>query len=500
MIGCDARGDVFVTHNALPLKDLLPALNQPWKQQGPVSGEQAVGAGVSVAQSGDGLFAVWNVAEDGAGRAPTQMRFSVYGHNGWTSGVLILSAAGSAGVDGARPVSMDSPALAAHKDRLFLVWRGGESGRPFFSQAYVREAESRDGWSAPQPLPAPSDVGASPAIAVDPRNGALYVLYAVSYNEARGVYLVRSTDAGATWTQPVRVFDAAASRWVGVDSTRLAFDPVSGVLHAAFMKSGVAGAGRRVLHYTRSTDGGARWSPAIEVADGELAAPRLIAARTGVVMLAWRETRPAIEAPEAPFALWTAFSPDGGLNWSEARRPAGFETVSGEPALTAADSGQIFLGAIGMTAAADAQLLASEWRGSSWADTERAPLGQPAGVDNSVWMLVRPDGSLNAMARIGAFQKTGDLVAELRPVSRQVKLAPALAAPTFTPAPREERPVLQNTPTPAPEPTLTPAPVSTALPADTSLGGRDTQLIFGAIAAFIAIVVAMVMFSIVQRR
>jgi photosystem II stability/assembly factor-like uncharacterized protein len=500
MIGCDARGDIFVTHNALPLAALLPALRQPWAQAVAVSGEQAVGEGVSVAQSESGMFAVWNVAENGAGRAPTQMRFSVQGRNGWTPGVLILSAAGSAGADGARPGAMDSPALAAHKDRLFLVWRGGESGRPFFSQAYVREAESRDGWSAPQALPAPSDIGASPSIAVDPRNGMLYVLYAVSYNEARGAYLVTSADAGATWSAPVRVFDAEAERWVGVDQTRLTFDPVSDVLHAAFLRSGVSNAGRRMLYYTRSTDGGARWSALVEIAKGELAAPRLIATRSGLVMLAWRETRPAIEAPQTPFALWTAFSPDGGLNWSEARRPAGFETVSGEPALTAADSGQIFLGAIGMSVSADAQLLAAEWRGNSWADAERAPLGQPAGVDNSVWLLLRPDGALNAMARVGAFQPSGEIMPELRPASRQVQLAPAIPAPTFTPVPREARQAAPSTATPMPEPTQTPAPVSTAQPADTSLGGPDTQLIFGAIAAFVAIVVAMVMFTIVQRR
>ncbi len=500
MIGCDARGDVFVTHNALPLKGLLPALAQPWDQPGPVSDAEAVGAGVSVAQSEHGLFAVWNVAEDGGGRAPTQMRLSVHGHNGWTPSVLILSAAGSAGAEGARPVSMDGPALAAHRDRLFLVWRGGESGRPFFSRAYVREAESRDGWSTPLALPAPSDVGASPSIVVDPRDGALYVLYAVSRNEARGVYLVTSSDFGATWSQPVRVFDAESARWVGVDQTRLAFDPVSGVMHAAFLRSGVSNAGRRVLHYSRSTDGGARWSPAVEIASGELAAPQLIATRTGMVMLAWRETRPAIETQQAPFAVWASFSPDAGLNWSEARRPAGFETVSGEPALAAADSGQIFLAAIGITAGADAQLLSSEWRGGSWTEAERAPLGQPASADNSVWLLLRPDGLLYAMMRIGAFQQTGAIMAELRPASQQVQLTAAVAVPTFTPAPRAAQRAAPRTPTPAPEPTFTPAPVSTALPADTSLGGFDAQLIFGAIAAAIAIVVAMVMFSIVQRR
>jgi hypothetical protein len=54
-------------------------------------------------------------------------------------------------------------------------------------------------------------VGSWPGILADPRGDALHVIYAVPYNEGRGIYYVRSNDGGATWLAPAVVFDAVES-------------------------------------------------------------------------------------------------------------------------------------------------------------------------------------------------------------------------------------------------------------------------------------------------
>jgi len=57
-------------------------------------------------------------------------------------------------------------------------------------------------------------------------SGHLYLLYAVTMNEGRGVYLLHSSNAGDSWEKnPNLIFDAAANGWAKVDHPVLAISP-----------------------------------------------------------------------------------------------------------------------------------------------------------------------------------------------------------------------------------------------------------------------------------
>jgi hypothetical protein len=500
LVGCDSRRDVFVASNAISVTELLPALQQPWSGMTTLSQDAPAGEGFAVAQLGNALYAAWHDAPE-AGRGPATLRISVWNRDAWTRGIVIHTAAANPGQNLERAVLMDSPALAAAQDRVFLVWRGGESGRAYFSSAFVREVESRDGWSEPQPLPAPSAIGGAPSIAADPRGSALYVLYPVLVNEGRGVYALRSNDAGVTWSAPVRVADGERLGWDGVDAARIAIDPVNGVLHAAWLRVNAASAGgARTLYSAHSSDGGSTWSEPRKVADGMLGTPQLAIGRNGVAMLAWRQTKRASGTPSTPGEVWTQFSPNSGRTWSAASKVEALDAISGDPALLVADSGQMMLGALGATTANEGALLTSDWLGDHWSASQRFALGQPAAADNGVALALHPRGALHAVLRISAFQGDGALRPEMRAISRYVVLAEAVPVPTFTPLPPPQATASAATATPLPTMTPLPQPVSNQLPVEAPLGGTNGLLIAGAMAAFLSIVVALVVFTIVQRR
>ena len=63
------------------------------------------------------------------------------------------------------------------------------------------------------------------------------MIYAVPYNERRGIYYVRSNDGGTTWLTPILVFDAVAAKWESVDKPRLVLDANANVLHAVWLRA-----------------------------------------------------------------------------------------------------------------------------------------------------------------------------------------------------------------------------------------------------------------------
>jgi hypothetical protein len=84
----------------------------------------------------------------------------------------------------------------------------------------------------PTGAPAPFDAYSSPALAINPVSGALYLAFVdAAVNDKANVYFVHSEDSGSTWSAPVRVNDDTTGNdqflpaiAVTPDGTRLAID------------------------------------------------------------------------------------------------------------------------------------------------------------------------------------------------------------------------------------------------------------------------------------
>lgn len=111
----------------------------------------------------------------------------------------------------------------------------------------------------------------NPALAVDARSGALYLAYpnpaevgALASN--LDIYVVRSTDEGASWSMPARVNDdllPTNGQWMPA----LAVGP-DGAVHATWLDYRDDPSGQSAaVYYAFSTDGGATWSKNARVGD-----------------------------------------------------------------------------------------------------------------------------------------------------------------------------------------------------------------------------------------
>jgi parallel beta helix pectate lyase-like protein len=112
-----------------------------------------------------------------------------------------------------------------------------------------------------QPNPTPADPNATQTTQQTFPGGAVYVTYSLITGDANDtrsqVYVVRSTDCGATWSVPVQVSSSADP--VNQGST-LAIDPRTGTLYLAWRRFSADGTDDAIM-VTRSFDQGRKWDP-----------------------------------------------------------------------------------------------------------------------------------------------------------------------------------------------------------------------------------------------
>ncbi len=120
------------------------------------------------------------------------------------------------------------------------------TGQPLLDGGLIRSTDAGATWTA-IPLPQTFNAFTSPVIAVDPSNsaGLLFAYYGSPSSSVGGLF--RSTDGGTTWAQ-------AGSGLAGVVVRAIAYDPRDSSRVFAGTNGGVF----------RSTDGGLTWQPASE--------------------------------------------------------------------------------------------------------------------------------------------------------------------------------------------------------------------------------------------
>jgi hypothetical protein len=184
-----------------------------------------------------------------------------------------------------------------------------KTGDIFFSWVESNRAKFSAEWATPQYIPSPSQANSSPDILVDD-SGRIILAYAIPINEDRGIYFVESGDGGITWTQPVRVFDAAAAGWDIVDQPEIALTG-NGRLHILFRKSAFQGNSSQpsTLYYSQSSDGGATWSDAETVSEKAVFWSAIVGYGQSTLHRFWQEDS------QSMLVSFDQISQDGGTTW-----------------------------------------------------------------------------------------------------------------------------------------------------------------------------------------
>ena len=221
VVGCDPGGDIWAARSTVDLKDLISAVKPIWEPLEPVSDRNSADAPndlpVVVTDKQGNLFTLWNQST-GAGDNETALYGAVQSNDRWSRSTRLLRSPERA--TGPRTAMQPSMAID-EQDRIHVVWSTGPNGPVAYSRVFARDFSGSTAWAAPTSLPAEMAASSRPDIAVDLAGKRLYVIYAKSFNEQRGIYLVRSPDGGSTWLTPTLVFDAAAAIWDSVDKPQI---------------------------------------------------------------------------------------------------------------------------------------------------------------------------------------------------------------------------------------------------------------------------------------
>ena len=456
----------------------------------PVDGQAEVGAD----QQGN-LYVLWSQGIS-SNRGDTALYGATFNNGQWSGPGIILQSP-----DAARATSnrAEQPAIAIDPaDKAQVVWTVGTIGTILHSWVYARDFKSAQNWSEPQPLSATAPNGSWPNIAADPRTSDLFVIYTIPYNEQRGVYLVQSHDAGATWLTPTLVFDAAAAGWDSLNKARLALDPVSNILHVTWLRTALPGSSApQEIYYARSTDRGQTWSTPLQVATGAVDWPRIAVINGGGVYLAWNvRTEQGGSSPVTPFDSWGQFSTDGGLQWSNPAAIPGFRNISGPIDLFANAAGILHIAAVAQETDNQSTLMLARWIGQTWGDRETVNLGQAPAAGNSAALGLAPQTDrMSVLMRLYGWGQNNTGKFEIAVTSRTVTPVAVTPIPTFTPLA-----TVTASPSPTPVPTSTPRPklTSTALQPGAGNSGLPPLVLGGILAAII--VIGAIIWATIQRR
>jgi hypothetical protein len=215
------------------------------------------------------------------------------------------------------------PTLAADSQGyLHLVWSG--DANLLYSQAYGFDASRSKSWSSPVALEYAQNYIGRPHLQIDSRD-VLYLAYPIMIGENSGIYVMKSSERGQNWSDPVIVYKNKRSDRM-VDMPRLAVGP-EGTLHLIWVESNYPESFPPIgIRYTRSSDGGATWSEPISLADGSYGFPAILARDPDEVHVVYSGTT----TDRFKFHTWSA---DGGITWKESFRNSEVGGFQGLPVL-----------------------------------------------------------------------------------------------------------------------------------------------------------------------
>lgn len=192
---------------------------------------------------------------------------------------------------------------------LYLAWSEGITGPAYYTSAPAYNALSARNWAPPTLIDIPAGII---RFLVDSK-GVFHILY-INRGEDLGVYYVRSTDQGKTWSESVWL-DPDIQPDHTPDSLNFALDENDG-LHAVWFYGALATTTHADwVRYTHSLDGGSTWSSPLTIDQANMAddyeltnaSPRMIV-QGQTVHVIWA-------AGDLPYRHHR-FSTDAGETWS----------------------------------------------------------------------------------------------------------------------------------------------------------------------------------------
>jgi len=409
VVGCDQNGgDIWFASRQLDAAEILFPLPSVW------GGSQEINVVprqndslVSISDQENHIHAIWVESIPSAtGIVNYRILYSRWNGDVWSKPAPIITDLD--GPPGDLSITMDI------QQRLFLAWVNKDTGDLMFSWANASRANAPSEWNSPVVLPSRSSLNDSPYILVDASN-QLYIAYAVTVNEERGIYLTYSNNLGENWASPVKVFDAAQAGWNSVDNPKLAITE-DGRLHILFNQLTVLNGPRSIgLYYSQSSDGGIKWTDPTLVSQQTVLWGDILAVNEQTIHRIWQEEN------KTTSVIYHQVSQDGGLSWSAPGTVSAIVAPVSKPILTVTGSGVLHL----LQLVTQDTLLFQEWAwtGERWRTLAAGKLDdyrQSKLV--SLTAGVASQGSLYALMLFTYENKTGEQISQLVFIDRDLDI------------------------------------------------------------------------------
>jgi hypothetical protein len=281
-------------------------------------------------------------------------------------------------------VDLNSPAASACSGNVYFADTNFHGARGSSPVVFSRSTDGGVSWSPPRTISTGGREGAShnqgADIAVAP-NGTVYVAFeAFSQQGLDTINLVKSTDCGSHWTQPVIVNTINAPQAPGVAFRTPTFAFVatdttdSNLVYVAYQSL----AGDYDIYAQRSTDGGSSFGSAVQVNDDPGARHQVfptIEVSNHTLHVAWYDFRNSTTTDNEALDVYYACSNCNGASWPAFDAPTRVTSVSHNPECRMFGGGTVaFHG--------DYNELDAFWNGTSnivhvaWADNRDVPAAQ----------------------------------------------------------------------------------------------------------------------------
>jgi len=288
--------------------------------------------------------------------------------------------------------------IAQADGRLHLLWTSGRIGSLMHRSVFQDRVSTPSEWDLVRHLALPAEAGgASSPHAVSDAQGTLHLVYAVPWNENRGIYYARFDSTGKSWSVPSPVIGAASLGWPSVDAPDLVVDS-DGTLYATWVKISLTGGMGTGVYVARSLDSGASWSSPQTVVEESCSNPRLALSDSGDVHVFWVDE-------STTRALWHRRSSDGGDTWTSAQAVPGIISLQGVPDLVTDGTGGVYvIGAI-LTDSGEGLARYAAWNREdlAWSEASSLRIGSPHKLLKAVSLALLPaSGELHALLRVEA--------------------------------------------------------------------------------------------------
>lgn len=454
LVGCDTNSqDIWLTSRSLETVPQWFPLPSNWSQPITVATSSTKLSSLSmVSDDEDRLHVVWN---ERATDLPTAGDSNSINYARWeidrwvvSPDVLVPPVGKVRQVD----IAIDS------RERLFVVWSGGELGEIYYSWANASVANSISEWATPIALPSVPNVGSGPEILID-ESGMIYVVFAVPLNEDRGIYLVKSTDAGNSWSGPIRIFSGVTAGWEMVGDPHWSRTS-DGSLHLIWTHNSLpGGSGPMALYYTRSDDHGETWREPELVAEAAIMWSQIQGVGESSVHRIWQEIKNDLTL------IWFQVSLDNGLTWSQPTNISGLGAHKGAAALTQDDMGWLHMLHLAEETSENLVLREWIWDGVNLNVGESLDLGSGRLSDApAIAAEINSTGDLAVLISEFVGDSPDELTGEeLIYTGRRLDSSEGVPIQVLQPtlevqATLEPTPTLQASPTPSPNPVVTPSP------------------------------------------